>query len=110
MHHAQQIACKVFLLLSVQSGGRLVQRHKSRLCREGTGEADQLLNAVRHIADELPAIMFQLEKLDDGLDALALLRRMGLDFGMRELGFKTQLIGHTETGIATVIRDFLPAA
>jgi len=37
------------------------------------------------------------------------LRRIGQDFGLRELGFKTQLIGHTETGIATVIRDFLPA-
>lgn len=37
------------------------------------------------------------------------LRRVGRDFGLRELGFKTQLVGHTETGIATVIRDFLPA-
>jgi glycine cleavage system aminomethyltransferase T len=37
------------------------------------------------------------------------IRRVGQDFGLRELGFKTQLIGHTETGIATVIRDFLPA-
>lgn len=37
------------------------------------------------------------------------LRRVGNDFGLRELGFKTQLVGHTETGIATVIRDFLPA-
>ena len=30
-------------------------------------------------------------------------------FGLRELGFKAQLVGHTETGIATVVRDFLPA-
>jgi glycine cleavage system aminomethyltransferase T len=37
------------------------------------------------------------------------LREVGKDFGLRELGFKAQLIGHTETGIATVIRDFLPA-
>jgi glycine cleavage system aminomethyltransferase T len=37
------------------------------------------------------------------------IRRVGEDFGLRELGFKAQLIGHTETGIATVIRDFLPA-
>lgn len=37
------------------------------------------------------------------------LRRVGSDFGLRELGFKAQLVGHTETGIATVIRDFLPA-
>jgi vanillate/3-O-methylgallate O-demethylase len=37
------------------------------------------------------------------------LREVGRDFGLRELGFKAQLIGHTETGIATVIRDFLPA-
>src|SRR2546423_10338966 len=37
------------------------------------------------------------------------LREVGADFGLRELGFKAQMIGHTETGIATVIRDFLPA-
>lgn len=37
------------------------------------------------------------------------IRETGAEFGMRELGFKTQLVGHTETGIATVIRDFLPA-
>jgi len=34
---------------------------------------------------------------------------VGKDFGLRELGCKAQLVGHTETGIATVIRDFLPA-
>ena len=37
------------------------------------------------------------------------IREVGKDFGLLELGFKAQLIGHTETGIATVIRDFLPA-
>ncbi|HEY8251353.1 MAG TPA: hypothetical protein VIG70_12175 [Burkholderiales bacterium] len=37
------------------------------------------------------------------------LREVGREFGLRELGFKAQMIGHTETGIATVIRDFLPA-
>ena len=37
------------------------------------------------------------------------IREVGGDFGLRELGFKAQLVGHTETGIATVIRDFLPA-
>ena len=37
------------------------------------------------------------------------IREAGNDFGLRELGFKAQLVGHTETGIATVIRDFLPA-
>jgi len=36
------------------------------------------------------------------------LREIGRDFGLRELGFKAQMIGHTETGIATVIRDYLP--
>src|SRR5436190_19627803 len=36
------------------------------------------------------------------------LREVGKDFGLRELGFKAQMIGHTETGIATVIRDYLP--
>jgi len=29
-------------------------------------------------------------------------------FRMRELGFKAQLVGHTEPAIATVVRDFLP--
>lgn len=37
------------------------------------------------------------------------IRDTGRDFGLRELGFKAQMIGHTETGIATVIRDYLPA-
>ena len=37
------------------------------------------------------------------------LREVGAAFGLRELGFKAQMIGHTETGIATVIRDYLPA-
>ena len=37
------------------------------------------------------------------------IREVGRDFGLRELGFKAQLVGHTETGIATVIRDFIPA-
>ena len=38
-----------------------------------------------------------------------MVRDTGRDFGLRELGFKAQMIGHTETGIATVIRDYLPA-
>lgn len=37
------------------------------------------------------------------------IRDTGRDFGLRELGFKAQMVGHTETGIATVIRDFIPA-
>jgi glycine cleavage system T protein (aminomethyltransferase) len=37
------------------------------------------------------------------------IRDVGKAFGLRELGFKAQLVGHTETGIATVIRDFIPA-
>jgi glycine cleavage system aminomethyltransferase T len=37
------------------------------------------------------------------------LRDVGGPLGLRELGFKAQMIGHTETGIATVIRDYLPA-
>lgn len=35
-------------------------------------------------------------------------REVGAPYGLRELGFKAQLVGHTETGIATVVRDFLP--
>jgi glycine cleavage system aminomethyltransferase T len=37
------------------------------------------------------------------------IRDTGRDFGLRELGLKAQMVGHTETGIATVIRDFIPA-
>lgn len=37
------------------------------------------------------------------------IRNAGKDFGIRELGFKAQMVGHTETGIATVVRDFFPA-
>ena len=38
-----------------------------------------------------------------------LIRDVGREFGLRELGFKSLQVGHTETGIATVVRDFLPA-
>jgi vanillate/3-O-methylgallate O-demethylase len=37
------------------------------------------------------------------------LRNVGKAVGLRELGLKAQLIGHTETGIATSMRDYLPA-
>lgn len=35
-------------------------------------------------------------------------RTAGAAYGLRELGFKAQLIGHTESNFPTVIRDFLP--
>jgi glycine cleavage system aminomethyltransferase T len=38
-----------------------------------------------------------------------LIREYGSPYGLRELGLKAQLIGHTETGIATSMRDYLPA-
>jgi vanillate/3-O-methylgallate O-demethylase len=37
------------------------------------------------------------------------IRDVGGGFGLREMGFRAQLIGHIETGIATAIRDYLPA-
>jgi vanillate/3-O-methylgallate O-demethylase len=43
-----------------------------------------------------------------GHELWAAIRDAGRNFGLRELGFKAQLVGHTETGIATVVRDFLP--
>lgn len=43
-----------------------------------------------------------------GHELWAAIRDVGQNFGLRELGFKAQLVGHTETGIATVVRDFLP--
>lgn len=38
-----------------------------------------------------------------------LIRDTGRQFGLRELGLKSLQVGHTETGIATAIRDYLPA-
>ena len=38
-----------------------------------------------------------------------IIREYGEPHGLRELGLKAQLIGHTETGIATSMRDYLPA-
>src|SRR3982074_589121 len=35
-------------------------------------------------------------------------REAGADVGLREIGFKAQLIGHTESNMPTIIRDFLP--
>jgi glycine cleavage system aminomethyltransferase T len=46
---------------------------------------------------------------DRGPDLWREVRRVGKDFGLRELGLKAQMVGHIETGIATVIRDFVPA-
>ena len=37
------------------------------------------------------------------------IREFGEPYGLRELGLKAQLVGHTETGIATSMRDYLPA-
>ncbi|WP_144905776.1 aminomethyltransferase family protein [Halobellus captivus] len=36
-------------------------------------------------------------------------RETGSEYGLRELGFRAQLIGHTEINLATAIRDYLPA-
>ncbi|MFQ5875078.1 MAG: glycine cleavage T C-terminal barrel domain-containing protein [Dehalococcoidia bacterium] len=36
-------------------------------------------------------------------------REVGEKFGLREMGWRAQMIGHVETGIATVIKDYLPA-
>lgn len=44
-----------------------------------------------------------------GHELWRLIRDTGELVGLRELGLKAQLIGHTETGIATSMRDYLPA-
>jgi vanillate/3-O-methylgallate O-demethylase len=51
------------------------------LMRTGTGRAHELWRAVREA---------------------------GAEVGLRELGFKAQLVGHTESNMPTIIRDFLP--
>jgi glycine cleavage system T protein (aminomethyltransferase) len=37
------------------------------------------------------------------------IREVGEGVGLRELGFKAFMVGHAETGIATAVRDYLPA-
>jgi|GEM_PF-1358060 len=37
------------------------------------------------------------------------IRDVGREYGLREIGFRAQQIGHTEAGYATAIRDYLPA-
>lgn len=37
------------------------------------------------------------------------IREVGQEYGLREIGFRAQQIGHTEAGYATAIRDYLPA-
>ena len=36
-------------------------------------------------------------------------REAGRDLGLREMGFKAQMVGHTESNFPTVVRDYLPA-
>lgn len=36
-------------------------------------------------------------------------REAGREYGLRELGLRAQMIGHTEAGYATALRDYLPA-
>lgn len=37
------------------------------------------------------------------------IREVGRDYGLRELGLRAQMIGHTEAGYATALRDYFPA-
>lgn len=37
------------------------------------------------------------------------IREAGREFGIRELGLRAQMIGHTEAGYATALRDYFPA-
>lgn len=72
MPRAQQIARQVLLLLPVQPGGRLVEQHQARLHRKGAGEADQLLDSIREVADDALAIGLEFEKLDHTFHLVAL--------------------------------------
>ena len=38
-----------------------------------------------------------------------IIRETGKKFGLREMGWRAQMIGHVETGVATAIKDYLPA-
>jgi glycine cleavage system aminomethyltransferase T len=37
------------------------------------------------------------------------IRDVGAAFGLREMGFKAQMVGHTESNFPTIVRDYLPA-
>ncbi len=70
--HAKKEPREVFLFLAIKAGRRLVQQHQRRLCGEGAGEPDDLLNPVRQIAHLMFPVRLELEGLDDRLDLLAL--------------------------------------
>lgn len=36
------------------------------------------------------------------------IREVGREYGLRELGFRAQMVGHTEINLATAIRDYIP--
>lgn len=45
-----------------------------------------------------------------GNDVWLAIQEAGKNFGMKLMGRRAQIIGHVEAGIATIARDFLPAA
>ncbi|HTF94140.1 MAG TPA: aminomethyl transferase family protein, partial [Verrucomicrobiae bacterium] len=45
-----------------------------------------------------------------GNDVWIAIHEAGQEFGLKLMGRRAQIIGHVESGIATIIRDFLPAA
>ena len=65
---AQDKAREVLPLFAVKTGGRLAQERHRRLERQGTGEADDLLNAKRQCANWRMTITLQFDQVDDALD------------------------------------------
>jgi len=70
---------------------------------------EEVLVARQGVTGEVGYEFFMRTDSGKAHELWRLVRNLGQRVGLRELGLKAQLIGHTETGIATSMRDYLPA-
>lgn len=69
---------------------------------------DELIVQRQGVTGELGYELLLNTAGGNGHHLWAAVRDTGRAVGLRELGFKAQMIGHTESNIPTVIRDYLP--
>lgn len=70
---------------------------------------EDVIIARQGVTGEVGYEFYKPTAANRGHDLWRAIRETGERYGLRELGLKAQLIGHTETGIATSMRDYLPA-
>jgi vanillate/3-O-methylgallate O-demethylase len=69
---------------------------------------EEVIVARRGVTGEVGYELFMPTASGRAHELWRTIREVGSDYGLREMGFKAQLIGHIEAGIATVVRDYLP--